>query len=394
MPTEKQTNPRGNHPALALHTPGGAELALCHWDLWMCLLAQRDFDGDLARLGDDLRARRDAAAGMLTASREEWKAKLSHLRDLQRRLRGAGAAVADVIAAAGKRPAGELRRAVSRVLGSSARRSEWSEAMNETADKRGMAFALRGFWPRFPVSPEPFVAEMAAGFKARGCFTERASFSIARRFDRFTAMAEKQAARGRFPEALAILRAVLTAAIEVLDHGADDSFGAIGDSFRAAFRAYLALPPGQTGLEEPVFFHDLLTLLIWEDYGLTFDQTERYFARLTRAQGDLCIAFLREQIEALRADDLEHQADEALGLLGQVAAEQRRFELFEALAREMGSKSSRRILRLADTAVKARKRELAERVFDAALRPGPHLKRLREHYEQLNSGAWNPWRKP
>jgi hypothetical protein len=394
MPTEKKTIPRGNDPALTLNAAGGADLALCHWDLWMCLLAQRDFEGDLARLGDDLRARRDAATGMLTGSRDEWKAMLSHLRDLQRRLCEAGADVAAVIAAAGEQPAGEIRRAHSRVFGTSARRSEWSEAMNWPADKRGMAFALRGFWPRFPVSPEPFVAEIAAGFKTRGYYTERASFSIARRLDRYTAKTEKLAARGRFSEALALLRAVLTVAIEVLDRGADDSFGVIGESFQSAFKQYLKLPLEQTGVEEPVFFHDLLTLLIWEDYGLTFNQTERYFARLTLAQGDLCIAFLRQQMEVLRADDLERQTDEALSLLSQVAAEQRRFEMFEALAREMGSGSWKRILCLADAAVKARKSELAGRVFDAALRPGAHLDFLRKHYERLKNGAWDPWKKP
>jgi hypothetical protein len=41
-----------------------------------------------------------------------------------------------------------------------------------------------------------------------------------------------------------------------------------------------------------VFFHDLLTLLIWEDYGLTYDQTARYFERLTPAEGDLCLDYV------------------------------------------------------------------------------------------------------
>ena len=41
-------------------------------------------------------------------------------------------------------------------------------------------------------------------------------------------------------------------------------------------------------------------------------------------------------------------------LLGQVVAEHERFDLFEDLAREMGSREWRRIIRLADRAVKKR----------------------------------------
>jgi hypothetical protein len=394
MPTEKMPTPRGNEPALALRTASGGDLALCHWDLWMCLLAQRDFGEDLERLASEMRARRDGAAGSPGVYREDWKARLSHLRDLQRRLREAGADVAAVIAAAGKRPAGDMRRAANKVLGKSALSSEWSEAMRWTPDRRGLAHALRGYWPRFPVSPESSAAEIAAGFKTRGYYTERESFSISHRLDRYAAQAAKLAAEGRFPEALALFRAVLTAAIEVLGK-ADDSCGAIGQSFQEAFKHYLALPLARTGIEERIFFQDLLTLLVWEDYGLTFDQTDGYFGKLSPAQGDLCAAFLRAQIEQLRGDDLEYQSDQALTLLGQVAAEQRRFETFEALAREMGSESSHRILRLADAAVKARKRGLAERVFEAANSdPGPHRETLRKHCEQLKRGAWDPWKKP
>ena len=52
--------------------------------------------------------------------------------------------------------------------------------------------------------------------------------------------------------------------------------------------------------------------------------------------------------------------------------EQNRFERFEALAQEMGTRAWKRIIVLADRAVKKRKRKLAAAVFEAALSPGMH----------------------
>jgi hypothetical protein len=171
---------------------------------------------------------------------------------------------------------------------------------------------------------------------------------------------------------------------------ADDSFGCLGDSFRDGFAQYLAMPREATGIEVTVFFHDLLTLLIWEDYGLTYDQTEGYFVGLTPEEGHLCLDYLQQQVQALKDDDLDYQSEEALTLLGQVAAEQNRFEQFEELARHMGTRHWKRIIVLADRAIKKRKRKLAAAVFEAALSPGMHEAFLREKYEQLKKGKWSP----
>lgn len=92
----------------------------------------------------------------------------------------------------------------------------------------------------------------------------------------------------------------------------------------------------------------------------------------------------------MRADDLEYQSEEALTLLGQVLAEQERFDLFEGLAREMGSREWQRIIRLVDRAMKEQKKPLALKVFEAALTKGSHLKFLTEKYEKLKQGHWSP----
>lgn len=365
---------------------GRGQLAVSYWDLWMILLADQEFGADLDRLAAEMRAQRvrSCPTGF---DREEWNGRLSHLRDLQRRLRAGGPDLAGVLKAAGPLVRQEARRARRKVMEKPARQAEWSEPMRSTPQKRGFECVLYGYWDDFPVSPRPYAEQIAANFNSRKFYPERESFSVSRRLDRYIAEGKKLAAKGQLAEALALLRAVLTETIQVMGF-ADDSCGVIGDRFHVAFREYLALDPAAAGIDETVFLHDLLMLLIWEDYGFTYDRTYGYFGKLSREQGRICIDFLRQQIERLRAEDLDYQAQEALTLLGQVASEQGRFELFISLAREMKSDHWRRILLLADTAVKARKRDLAKLVFEAALQPGPHYDYLRSYYEQLQHGVW------
>jgi hypothetical protein len=52
----------------------------------------------------------------------------------------------------------------------------------------------------------------------------------------------------------------------------------------------------------------------------------------------------------------------------------------------MGTRQWKRIVVLADRAVKQRKRSLAIAVFEAALSPGMHEGFLRKKYEQLKKG--------
>ncbi len=117
-----------------------------------------------------------------------------------------------------------------------------------------------------------------------------------------------------------------------------------------------------------------------------------FFTSLSREEGDFCLTYLRDRIPALMALDLDYQARNALTLIGQVAAEQKRFEMFEALASEMGTREWQRIIRMADAAVRARKRDLADRVFQIALscEDGDHRDFLTQKHEQLLHGKWSP----
>jgi hypothetical protein len=381
----KKPTPLGTDPALTMPTSKGKALDLTFWDVWFALVAVRDYGGDFMRLADSLKTRKS----FFSIDHRAVERKRSHLRDLEGRLAAAGLSADDVVAAAGDLARSEIRRARSRVLEHSEREREWSEPMRDTPRKRRFEHALRGSWDRFPVSPGPYAKEIGSHFNPRTFYPVGTSFRLSDILDRYVKRAEALSKSGKYAEALALLRGWMTAVIDLMGH-ADDSFGSLGMSFDDGFAAYLKIPPDKAGIDEGVFFRDLLDFLIWEDYGLTNDRIEGYFKTLTPAQADLCIDHLRSQIDALRADDLEYQSEEALTLLGQVVAERERFDLFEDLAREMGAREWQRVIRLADRAVKKRKRPLACKVFEATLTRGSHLDFLTKKYEQLKAGRWSP----
>jgi hypothetical protein len=379
----KKSTPVGRECALVLPAASGQALELSYWDLWFALVADADFEGSWERFVEHLRVQKNPGGSSRLAER-----KLSHLRELERRLRQADVAISDIVAQVDQLPV-ELRRARTQVLTREPRESEWSDAMRRTPRQRHYAYALRGLWPYFPASPASYAERLASQFTTRRWFSENQSFGLARKLDAFLDDMASVIQQDKYAQAQAMLRAFLTVVIELMEV-ADDSFGCLGDSFRNGFAKYLAMPRVETGIDATVFFHDLLTLLIWEDYGLTYEQTDGYFAGLTPTEGDLCIDYVQQQMQELKADDLDYQAEEALTLLGQVVAEQNRFDQFETLARHMGTRQWKRIIVLADRAVKQRKRQLAVAVFEAALSPGMHEGFLRKKYEQLKKGKWSP----
>lgn len=373
--------------AFSVATATGGNLSLSYWDVWYALLACERFEGDLNRLAIELRTLRGGMLGSDAAKR-----KLSHLRDLQQRLTRAGLGVSDILAALPPNLAkAERRRAYGRIIKHNQRSYELSEAMQTLPAERFCNIALRGLWAPFPVSPQPYYEQLRAIFNWRRCYEEDASWGLAKKLDTATAAASKLEDKGKFAEAIAALRATLTVAIELVQI-ADDSFGCIGQSFQDAFERYLAFPRQKAAISSEGFLTDLLELLIFEDYGFTYGHTDGFFTTLTAEEGDFCLAYLRGRIPALRAWDLDYQSERALTIIGQIAAEQKRFDTFEAQAGEMGSRAWQRIIRLADAAVSARKRDLADRVFQAALAGEDlgHRDFLAKKHAQLLHGKWSP----
>jgi hypothetical protein len=374
----------GTDRAVTLSTAQGTSLELSYWDLWFSIVAVLMHDGDLDRLANRIKEE----TSMILYHRDSIERKRCHIRDLKRRLVGGSVIPADIVLAAPDLAKTEKRRALTKVMDPIHRERGLSEPMLNTPRMRRFDHALRGEWGRFPDSPKPYAAKVAAHFRSKGFYHEDRSFSIARTLDKYVEKAKKLLEAGKAAQAQALLRGWMTVIIELMEK-ADDSFGSIGMSFDEGFTAYLKIPLEQTGLNEAVFFPDLLDFLIWEDYGITDRGIEGYFRRLTAGQAHLCVEHLRREITALLDDDLEYQSEEALTFLGQVVAEQERFDEFEDLARQMGSRAWRRIIRLADIAMKRCNKPLAMKVFAAAMTKGDHLDFLTKKYEQLKKDKWN-----
>src|SRR5262245_31379868 len=79
----------------------------------------------------------------------------------------------------------ELRRARHQLLTREPREDEWSDAMRHTPRQRHYAYALRGFWPCFPVSPASYAERLASQFTTRSWFSEKQSFGLARKLVTF-----------------------------------------------------------------------------------------------------------------------------------------------------------------------------------------------------------------
>jgi hypothetical protein len=375
----------GTDHALTLPTAQGTSFDLSYWDLWFSIVAELMDDGDLDRLAKRIKDEKS----MMRSDRNSIERKRCHIRDLKRRLLEASVIPGDIVRAAVDLVKTEQQRALKKVMESIHREQEFSEPMRNTPRKRRFDHALRGCWDRFPVSPKPYADKVRGHFRSKKLYTKNASFGISRTLDGYAEQAKKRLEAGNAAQAQALLRGWMTVIIELIQK-ADDSFGSIGMSFDEGFTAYLRIPLEQTGIDDAVFFPDLLDFLIWEDYGLTDKGIEGYFRRLTEGQADLCVEHLRLEITTLLDDDLEYESEEALTLLGQVVAEQERFDEFEDLARQMGSRAWRRIVRLVDIAMKRQKKPVAIKVFEAALTKGDHLDFLTKKYEKLKRGHWSP----
>ena len=378
-------NPCGTDIALTVAGVNGRFHKFSYWDLWFAVAAEQCFGGKLEALAEHFRTELKSNSIVGMKARE----KLSHLRDLQHRLSRKNLQIVDLLRAVPQLAHQERRRARGRVMKHNERQYERSEPMCHLPREWKWQHALRGRWSRFPVSPAPTAEQITRMFARSRYYSEDESWDLVRRLEPFLVTAQQMVQAGRCAEAQALLRGWITGVLELIEN-ADDSFGVIGQTFGDGFRTYLDVPLAKTGIVEAVFFEDLLDLLMFEDYAFTTEPTEGYFRRLSQRQADFCLEYTRRQVSELKSLDLDYQSEEALTLVGQIAAEQRRFDQFEALAGTMGATHWQRIIRLVDAAMKKQKRALAEKVFQAALgsKQGSHLEFLQRKYEELKRGRW------
>jgi hypothetical protein len=344
-----------------------------HWDLWFCVVALADHDGDLDKLSVAI----EGTGQSFWSSTIE--AKLSHLDDLRRRL--ADAEIDAAALAGGTEDDQRIRsKARTKVLKQGLYPRDLTDAMRKTPRQRLYERALRGRWPRFPVSPEPFYERLANGL-GEGHLSKGATFRLERRIEAARDRLQRKTAKD--PAArLAAQRALLTWCYGAMGR-CDDSYGVIGELAQEALITYAKLPFKPAGIAEEDWCEDLCELLVWEDWGLLHRHETRPFAQIRGALADHAETFLLGLATELRGQRLSYEADQALLNVAYLHVAAGRVTRFAMTASELGSDHWMPIVALAQAAIARGRHDIARDVFAAADRPGQQRDYLRERCIEL-----------
>ena len=345
-----------------------------HWDRWFCLVAVLDYRGDLDDL-ESVLVDKLHAPGLL-ASRRDLEAKLSHLADLRSRLDDAGASAADVAADDTRVRA----RARKKVLDQALEDRALTPPMRATPRARLRERALRGWWPRFPMSPAGLYEKSRLYVEVAGFVSERRTISVVRTLSERVARLVGRATTAS--ERVALYRAYQTALYELAER-ADDSSAALGQERTAALLTYLDLDWRAGGLDAEIYWRDLCDFLVLDDYALLYRVETDVFGHVDDADADLVEAVLLDLAEEYRACHLDSTSGEALQLLAWLHVAGGRLDRYVDTAGRLGSQHWAPIVALAESATAARHHSLAVEVFAAADRPGPQQDYLRRRCHEL-----------
>jgi hypothetical protein len=345
-----------------------------HWDRWFCLVAVLDHHGDLDGLEtvlvDKLRA-----PGFLVST-GDLEAKLSHLADLRARLAAADISVADVAAD----DEGVRARARKKVLDQALENRALTLPMRATPRARLRERALRGWWPRFPVSPVGCYEKFRRNVEVTGFVSERSTLGVVRMLSgRLDRLADRTTTTGA---QIALHRAYQTALYELAER-ADDSCGTLGEERTAALLTYLDLDWRAGGVDADSYWRDLCDFLVLDDYALVYEVETDVFAHVGAADVDLVEAVLLGLADEYRAHHLDYTSGEALQLLAWLHVAGRHWDRYVETARRLGSRHWKPIVAMAESALRVRNHALAVDVFAAANRAGPQQDHLRRRCREL-----------
>jgi len=347
-----------------------------YWDLWLLMIVVQYFKGDWDALAEHFRTK--AKSGGFERDRAEGL--LNHLRHLRRALDDAGLSATNVLArldaALIKANKAKAKRKVLEMQFQGHERSQW---MIETPRWQREQSSMHGYWGHFPVSPAAFADGIAAIFKLGKLYEEDESFKLERRLTAFLDRYEENLDQASL---FALYRAYLTVLLDKINQ-VNDSYGVIGQGYESVFEAYYQLDRADLALRSEIFFQDLLELLIWEDYGFTYQKQPDFFASLAEQDVPVVEAILLQEWRELGELELAYQSEKALTMLGLLYARQKMFDRYLEIARQMGTREWQRITRLSEAADASGQNDLALAVYEACLGPGWHEKYLREQYEKL-----------
>jgi hypothetical protein len=298
------------------------------WDLWFCTLAVTGFDGDWARLGDEIVRRSPRYLVGL-----DWEAKLSHLEDLPARL-----AAADLDAAELAGEAAHDEKVVTR-----ARRKVLDQPLQGGRDLTPAMRATRasacgprhtGHWDRFPVSPAAAHDEFAETVKrvrARG----RGAWGIVQALQRRLHDQDRRA-RNDPARRLALRRGLLTAGIKALGEVRDSDWELAGFLRRVAGHPRAAAVAAQRDRRTGVLHPPVRAVRVGEPRP-ALPAGDRPVRQRRRRARDLVEALLWSLAAELRRHRLGHPAEVAMALVAYLQAATGRLDRLVATAERLGS---------------------------------------------------------
>lgn len=375
MPPRKRVIHYGNDPCCEIRHPNRS-FQVTYWDLWFAIVLTQDFGGDWEEMIDDLRERSESHSYL----GDTYEGFANHLSLLRQALDGSELSVDDILAEAGEDAIkSQKTKARRKILEMNIQEKEKSAWMIETPRKQHQGRAMRGHWDGFPVTPEKYAGLLARCYGSSGFYNKHRSLTLERKL---SAWIEKHEVRASLAKTFALNRAFLTVAVEKMNL-VDDSFGVIGELYQDVFEKYCRLDRAKLDMQPEAFYLDLVELMIWEDYAGTSKYQPDLFAGLSSAEVPLIESVLEKAWDELSELELVYHAEKALTMLGMLYVQQRIYDKFVPMAQRMGTREWQRITRMAEMAVKRRKKDLALAVYEACLGPGSHETFLRGKYREL-----------
>lgn len=332
------------------------------WDLWFCVVAILDHDGNLEALADTFV---DSLRSHRSSDRKANEAKLSHLTDLVLRLDDVGLHPADLADADQLADQRIVKRAREKVAGRVS--IEWracTPAMIDTPRRLLQHRARYGHWPSFPSDPAPFFERFRRTVDRKGFVTKNQTFSIAKTLRK--RLADLEGPRRKLPDRLALYRAFHTAGLEIAD-SADDSYGVLGEARTEAWLTYLDIDWRSAGMAPTDYWQDLCELIIWEPYAVDHQNETAWFSSAQPDDVDLIEGILLALEAEHLAVVLDWEATAALEALADLYVATGTRDRFVGVAGRLPLFSWQHVETMARSQMAAGDRDGAVAVYRAAM---------------------------
>ena len=296
-----------------------------YWDLWLSIVIENKCDGELGTLKESLNQTKKQKRNYRTPCEE----LLSELAAYEKKLKKYQLTPPQILKGITESKLFESdfikqqqRRAVRKILSFNFSPKDKTVAMENTPRKIKSRTAVEGTLHSFWNGVE-FGTEAAEGmpadysdifrkkFKKVGFYTKHQTFALEEKLQKTL---DKLTKKASIFELFAIYRGFLTIVIQKTEQ-IDDSFGNIGQMAEDIFGLYIDLDRTLLATPTEDFYIDILSLMIWEDYGYFDSHYEKFFKELPAADIETVEYILTLEKEDLQELEFDYQEKVTLSFL-------------------------------------------------------------------------------